>query len=156
MVIFGEDPKKSVHVWGPISSLKVTIDSFPPVESDEWALVGMETAANEVVDIRRCFNDETYLYALGNDQGRCRFSLSFVVFLAGEECDESKAFNALQKGIDDYAANRISKRTKESTATIGGLSLYGWLDGMTVGNMDADRGICYASVNFIMKLPDKN
>lgn len=156
-LIFGQGyDNKQIHVWGPTATVETRIEALSNIEdSDNWALVGMQAGATEIVDVRQCFNDEAYLYAMGNDLGQCRITLLFAVFLSGPECDEKESLKALKDGIDDYVDNRISKRPKRTSITIGELALYGWLSGLNVGSMDPERGVCSVAVTFIWELGGK-
>ena len=154
MRIFSVD-SRAIEVWGPTTSVGVKIPSLGGIINNSWVLVNLSIGAREIVDIRQCFNDVSVIYALGNDQKQCRASLTFAIFVGRRACiGASNNFVAIQHGIDAYKNSRISTDVgmNSSTITIGDFSFMGWLDGIGVGNLDPEKGICYGTVNFIMEL----
>lgn len=152
MDIFGSSGK-SVVAWGPAASTTVEVSSLEGVVNDSWVLSGVNIGAKEIVDIRQCFNDISYIYALGNDQGKCVFLLTFIVFLGRKNCtggDDN--FQAIKQGIDAYKSNRISQNTEPKTVTIGTFSCQGWLTGIDIGQTDPSTDTCQGVLSFIMQL----
>jgi len=152
MTVFGSDTK-SVEVWGPTASVDVKISALSGVINESWLLVNLALGAREIVDVRQCFDDVSYVYALGNNQGQCAMTLTFAIFIGRNSCkggdDNTKA---IKEGLDAYVDNRISQKTSPSSITIGSFSRMGWLTGIDIGNLDASKGICYGTVHFLMEL----
>ena len=150
---------KDVVAWGPTAVTKVKVSAFSDGEKssgiidDTWVLSNFSIGAHEIVDIRQCFNDVSFMYALGNDQRRCSASLTFIVFV-GEKCGDTEAgsFSAVKKGLAKYSEKRISLNKKPSNITIGNFSTRGWLVSIEIGSLDASRGLCYGTLSFIMQL----
>ena len=153
MKVFSADTD-SIEVWGPTASVDVSISALGSIVNNDWLLVNLSAGAREIVDVRQCFNDVSVIYALGNNQGQCLMTLTFAIFIGQKNCLSVRNSNtvALANGFDKYASKRISKNPQRSAITIGSFSRYGWLTGVDVGNLDAEKGICYGTVNFIMEL----
>ena len=144
----------SIEVWGPTASVDVVIEVLEDIVNNDWLLVNLSAGAREIVDVRQCFNDVSVIYALGNNQGQCVMTLTFAIFIGQKNCISVENSNtvALAKGFEKYASKRISKNPQRSSITIGSFSRYGWLTGVDIGNLDAEKGICYGTVHFIMEL----
>lgn len=143
--------QSSVEVWAPPSGVSVSIDGFGEV-GYSWFVSNVTVNAREITDIRQCFNDVSYIYALGNDQRQCNISVSFVVMIGSYKCFGSDALENIDSGLLSYEQNRISQNPVASYITIGGLARRGWLVGIDVTNVDASKGICSATASFIMDL----
>ena len=78
---------KPVKAWGPTASVGVQVPALEGIggKGSDWLLEGVQIGAKEIVDVRQCFNDVSYIYALGNDQGQCMISLSFIIFIGRGE-----------------------------------------------------------------------
>lgn len=151
MEIFSTD-SRGVEVWGPTASIDVRVGALGRL-SDSWVLTNISINAKEITDIRQCFGDVSYIYALGNDQRQCAASLTFAVFIGAKKCGSGNNTKALLSGFKSYDSGRISQNKQPSTIAIGNFSCLGWLTGINAGGVDAFRGICYCTVSFIMELP---
>lgn len=151
MKVFSEDTD-SIEVWGPTASVDVRIGALDTLINNLWFLVNLSVGAREIVDVRHCFNDVSVIYALGNNQGQCVLTLTFAIFIGRKNCTGIDNTQAIELGLSKYIGNRVSKKTMPSSITIGGFSRMGWLTGIDVGNLDAEKGICYGTVHFIMEL----
>lgn len=154
-IFSGEGDISTLEVWGPTATVNVIIDALGGIVKEDWLLVNLSAGAREIVDVRQCFNDVSVIYALGNNQGQCVMSLTFAIFVGRKNCTGSGPNSntvALAKGFQQYASNRISKKPQRSSITIGSFSRFGWLTGIDIGNLDAEKGICYGTVHFIMEL----
>lgn len=154
-LIFGSH-KVGVAVWGPTASVEVKVPALGGLVDNSWILTGVSVGAKEIVDVRQCFNDVSYIYALGNNQSQCSMVLTFAVLIGSKECKgKGENLSAISGGLKAYMSNRISKHPDPHTVTIGGFSKKGWLVDISVGNTDASRGICQGVLNFIMQLKDE-
>jgi len=152
MRVFDSDGRETV-IWGPTASVEVNVPAMGSVIwKDSWVLDGVTIGAKEIVDVRQCFGDVAYIYALGNDQGKCLISLSFVIFLGKKNCTEGTPFESIDDGLSAYAGNRISIRTGAQPITIGGFSRNAWLIGIDIGNTEAGKSISHGNVSFMMEL----
>ena len=151
MKVFSADTD-SIEVWGPTASVDVSISALGSIVNNTWLLVNLSAGAREIVDVRQCFNDVSVIYALGNNQGQCVLTLTFAIFIGRKNCKGGDNTEALKSGFGQYVSNRISKKTTPSAITIGNVSRMGWLTGIDVGNLDAEKGVCYGTVHFIMEL----
>jgi len=152
MTVFSSNSDK-VDAWGPIASVDVKISAMGAVIDYSWILVGISIGARDIVDVRQCFNEMSYIYALGNDQSSCKMSLTFAIFIGRHLCKGGENnIGAIGRGLDNYSMSRISKKITPTTVTIGDFSRMGWITGISIGNTDAGRGICYGTIDFIMEL----
>lgn len=149
MKVFSAEAEASV--WGPIASIVPNISALGSEVNDSWLLEGLRIGAEEITDVRQCFNDIAYIYALGNNQSNCRITLMFVIMAGTRNCMGSDNFSTIDDGLGNYRDSRISTMTK-STITIGGMSRTGWLTGIDIGDLDPLTGVCHGVVNFIMEL----
>jgi hypothetical protein len=151
MKIFSSNTGK-IEAWGPTASVDVKASALGGVVDKTWILVNFSIGAREITDIRQCFDDVSYIYALGNNQAQCAMSLTFAILIGKKNCKGSNNTSAIEKGLSQYVKRRISKKTSPSPVTIGNFSRMGWLTGIDIGNLDAAKGICYGTANFIMEL----
>ena len=151
MKIFSSD-SGTVEAWGPTASVDVKVSALGSVINDSWLLVNFAVGAREITDIRQCFDDVSYIYALGNNQAQCAITLTFVIFIGKKLCKGTNNTAAIEAGLSAYVNSRISKKTSPSTITIGNFSRMGWLTGIDIGNLDAAKGVCYGTAHFNMEL----
>ena len=151
MVVFSSD-SKGVVAWGPTAAVTVKVDALGGIIDNTWILVNFSIGAKEIVDVRQCFDDMSFIYALGNNQSSCQISMTFAVLIGKKSCKGNNNTSSIEYGLRAYERSRISKKTTPGKITIGKFSRMGWLTGIDIGNLDAARGICYGTVNFIMDL----
>lgn len=154
MEVFRTNAPKSVRINGPMTKVTVNVPALKSVvgskSTSTWMLMDMHYGAREIVDVRQCFNDVSFIYALGNKQEACVISLKFAVFLGS--CGGGDGTKNIKLGLESYIGGRISNNTKPQTITIGGFSCYGWLTGIDIGQVDIERSVCYATAHFILEL----
>ena len=143
---------RSVVAWGPTASVNVRVAALGGVIDNTWLLTGFQIGAREIVDVRQCFNDVSYIYALGNDQSSCAITLVFTVFIGTKNCSGASMTSSIGSGLGAYVKSRISKKTSPSSITIGSFSKMGWLVGVDIGQPDPAKGTCVGTVSFIMEL----
>lgn len=143
---------RGVEAWGPTASVDVKVDALGGVVETSWILVNFSVGAREIVDVRQCFNDMSFIYALGNNQSACQISLTFAILIGRRNCFLTNNTSAIGSGMSSYVRNRISQRISAGKISIGNFSRMGWLTGIDIGNLDADKGVCYGTVHFLMEL----
>ena len=143
---------RATEMWGPTAAVVVKVDALGGSVDDDWLLAGAQIGAKEIVDVRQCFNDVSYIYALGNDQNQCLITLQFLIFIGTKFCRGQHNTRAIRTGLKQYVANRISQKTSAQNITIGNFSAKGWLKGIDIGQFDASRGVCSGTLSFIMQL----
>ena len=151
MLVFSSD-SRGIEAWGPTASVQVKVDALGGLVDDSWILVDFSLGAKEIVDIRQCFNEVVFMYALGHNQSQCAMSMRFAVMIGRRKCKGKENLSALNAGLRQYVTNRISQKTEAQSITIGGLSGSGWLTGINIGGVDASKGICYATVEFLIRI----
>lgn len=145
---------KPVKVWGPIASVSVKAGGLGSIggNGSDWLLEGVQVGAKEIVDVRQCFNDVSYIYALGNNQSSCVMSLSFMVFIGTKNCFGDNNTDAIMEGIREYKNSRISQNTSPVVVSIGNFSKKGWLIGIDIGAMDPGKAVCHGVATYMMQL----
>lgn len=151
MRVFSKD-SRGTEIWGPTASVDVRIDALSSVVGNSWLLVDLAIGAKEIVDIRQCFSDVSYIYALGNNQAESAMTLKFVVLVGRKDCKGKDNFSAISDGFAEYADNRVSMQLDPMAITIGKFSRMGWMTSLNVGALDASKGICYGTAEFIVEL----
>lgn len=152
MFVFSSD-SRGIEAWGPTASVEVVVDALGGIVDDTWVLVNFAVGAREIVDIRQCFNDVSYLYALGNNQSSCQITLTFAIFIGRLSCKgEDLTSHSLEDGLDAYVAGRVSSRKKAGKIAIGKFSRMGHLVSIDIGNADVEKGVCTGTVTFNMEL----
>lgn len=151
MTVFSSD-SRGIEAWGPTASVAVKCEALGSVIDDSWILVDFSLGAQEITDIRQCFNDVSFIYALGNDQRQSRMTMTFAVFIGSRKCSGQNNTKAIADGFRSYVLNRISKKTNPQSLAVGSFAGSGWLDGIQIGRVDADTGVCYATVTFIARI----
>lgn len=143
---------RATEMWGPTAGVVVKVDALGSSVDADWLLSNARVGAKEIVDVRQCFNDVSYIYALGNDQGQCAIVLNFVIFIGTKSCRGQHNTKAIADGLKKYVSNRISQKTSAQNITIGNFSTKGWLTSIDIGQFDASRGTCGGTLSFIMQL----
>ncbi len=151
MQVFSKD-SRGVEVWGPTASVNVKADALGGIVDNTWILVNFAVGAREIVDIRQCFDDVSFLYALGNNQSSCQISLTFAILIGKKWCKGANNTSAIEEGLDAYVKSRVSQRKNAGKIQIGKFSRMGYLIGIDIGNADPMRGVCYGTVHFNMEL----
>jgi len=151
MMVFSS-VSRGVEAWGPTASVDVKVDALGGVVDNSWILVNFSVGAREIVDVRQCFNDMSFIYALGNNQSACQISMTFAILIGSRNCKSMNNTSAIGSGLSAYIGSRISKKISAGKVSIGSFSRSGWLTGIDIGNLDANRGVCYGTVHFLMEL----
>lgn len=151
MKVFSSD-SRGVEVWGPTAAVDVKVDALGGVVDNSWILVNFAVGAREIVDVRQCFDDMSFIYALGNNQSNCQISLTFAIFIGTISCNGRNNTEAIEAGLSAYVSKRISQNTSAGKISIGNFSRMGWLTGIDIGNADVNKGVCYGTVHFLMEL----
>jgi len=151
MLIFSSD-SRGVDVWGPTASVDVKCDALGDIVDDTWVLTNLSIGAKEIIDVRQCFDDLSFIYALGNNQASCHITLVFAVLVGKKNCNSLGAMSAVDEGLDEYVKNRISQNLSGGVISIGKFSRRAWLIGIDIGNVDTAKGVCYGTLTFNMEL----
>ena len=147
MTVFSKD-SRGVEAWGPTASVAVQIGALGNIVDNSWVLVNLSIGVKEIVDVRQCFNDVSFIYALGNDQNNCKMSLTFAILIGTRRCRGSNNMAAISAGLRKYITNRISQQNKPNTIAIANFAGKGWLTGIDIGQVDAS--ICmFTTFSFI-------
>ena len=151
MKVFSSD-SRGVEAWGPTAAVDVKVDALGGVVDNTWILVNFAVGAREIVDVRQCFDDMSFIYALGNNQSNCQISLTFAILVGTKFCKGNNNTAAIEARLSAYVSKRISQKTSAGKIAIGNFSRMGWLTGIDIGNADVNKGVCYGTVHFLMEL----
>lgn len=151
-VFSSKEDTRSIDVWGPTVGVTVEIQPLSDILDDTWMLYNLSVGAREITDIRQCFNDVSFIYALGNNQTNCSMTLEFMVFVGRKSCKGDDHTNAIGDGLDAYTNYRISAHTDPTQITIGSFSRWGWITGIDIGGVDPKRGICRGRIYLNIQL----
>lgn len=154
MLIFSSD-SRGIEAWGPTAAVKVKVAALGGIVDDSWILINFSLGAREIVDVRQCFNEVAFIYALGHNQAECVMTMKFAVMIGRRKCKGRDNTSAMDAGLRQYVLNRISKKTDAQSIAIGNFAGSGWLTGIDIGDVDASKGICYATVNFLIRIASK-
>ena len=108
MKVFSSD-SRTVEMWGPTASVKVLSGALKNTDSEDWLLTNFAIGAKEIVDVRQCFDDVSYIYAMGNNQSECEITMVFAIFIGRKNCKGKSNLEALKRGMDAYVERRISQ-----------------------------------------------
>lgn len=114
---------------------------------EPMVVVGIEFAEKEKFHIVQCFEDTNYVYAFGHDPTSSIIRVSYVAFMIDQTgTTHSQAMNRF---IDAYKDNRISKSLALATLSLGGANLLqGFIISMSAGTADAQ----YNLQNFVIEM----
>lgn len=150
--IFGGADNLTSNLYLPLTSCTWNIAGVADRGSyKNIMLVGFSIDDNEAVDIRRCFNDITHIFAFGKNFKASSITTSFICFL-GKTCqDGGKTGLAELKDLRKkyIEQSRIYKKLGSLEISVGDFSTKGFLVGMSVQNMDTMHSTCIITFTFI-------
>lgn len=136
-------------VWGPTASITVKAPALGGVVDKSWVLVDMRASAREIADIKQCFDDVSFIYALGNDQAKCVMSLTFLIFIS--KCGQDQTGN-ITSGFESYKQRRIFASPDGEDFSVGNFTRHGWPVGLEIGPVDLKRQACYGTIHYLTEL----
>ena len=151
MLVFSSD-SRGIEAWGPTASVEVVVDALERLIDNTWVLTNFSIGAREIVDIRQCFHDVSFLYALGNNQSACQITLTFAIFIGRMACKGEAFTHAIKDGLDKYVEKRVSEKKAACKIGIGDFARMGYLVSIDIGNADVEKGICTGTLTFNMEL----
>ena len=140
---------------------------FAPGGSADWAikdfikkgefnnvvLYSFSMADQEVVDVRRCFQDVTHIFAFGRNAQASVMGVSLLMFLF-DKCRAPVGNKGTPLKIDalrsKYEAVRVYKRSEPLEINIDDTNVKGFLVKMTIDDVNPATGACVATFTFIL------
>lgn len=117
-------------------------------EYDNVVLLAFSLHDQEVVDVRRCFDETTHIFSFGRDVANNVFQVSLLLFL-GKGCQKTK-YLTLSDIVKVYEKSRIYNHTSPITVTIGEFTIKGFLVEMGIGGTNPSTGTCVITFSFIL------
>lgn len=148
--IFGSDVKAKLFI--PKSSAEWSIDGiFGKSDYDNVLLLSFELTDEEIVDIRRCFEETTHIFAFGRNPQTSILHVSTVIFLY-DGCGDSEHGNwlKLQELRDKYKACRVYEKNAPIKVRIDDFVLNGFLIKLHVSDVDPVKKLCVATFTFLL------
>ena len=137
---------------------------FIPKGSSDWKIDGLlnkgdydnalllSFSANdqEIIDVRRCFEDITHIFAFGRNAQNCVLTVSILLVLYNG-CPNSKAkWLKLDELRKKYAEKRIYKNTEPIKITLDDLSMSGFLIAMSAGDVNPVSKTAVVNFTFLL------
>lgn len=147
--IFGGDAS-STRLAIPDSSMSWNLGSF--ISNDSYKnvlLYSFNFVDQDAVDVRRCFNDTTHIFAFGRDVRTSVLNVHLLLLL--HICNS--AGEAKIKDLrDKYSENRIYKSTDSPiSVTIGDWTEKCYLISMTLGSVNPQTNTCVITYTFLVR-----
>lgn len=144
MNIFGEPYNRGCFVKKQVDSgggqgarLSLSGTMLPSGASDPFIVSGFSMRKEETIAIMRCFKDQSFIYAFGDNIEQSILSVKIIALMPA-----SSGGAAVSTMIGAYASGRISKSTKLSYLTYGGSSaLKGYVLGLDSSTVSAEYGL---------------
>jgi hypothetical protein len=125
------------------------------VKKDQYAnvfLLSFSLRDRELVDVRRCFDETTHIFAFGRNPAQCVLQVSVLMFLYNG-CTEAAATKNWAR-LDDirkaYAKQRVYKSTKALEVTIDGFTCNGFLIDMSIDNVNPSDKTSVVTFTFLL------
>lgn len=115
---------------------------------DNILLLSFSIHDQEVVDIRRCFDETTHIFAFGRNVGNTVLQMSLLMFLP-KPCPNMK-MGTIEDIRNAYNKKRIYKLEKSTPVTIDGLTINGFLIEMDMGYVNPSTHTCVVTFTFII------
>jgi len=148
-VILGSKASET-NMYLPLSSCSWSIGSIASSGTlKNTTLLSVSTNYEEALDVRRCFNDVTHVFAFGRNVRTSIISVTLICFLGG--CgDGNPGFSDVQKLQESYEFDRLYENPEPMDISIAGhLTMSGFLIGMRVGETNTAQGTTTVTFTFL-------
>lgn len=149
-VIFGQ--KQNAKLFLPKGSSAWDLKDFiKKGEYENIFLLSFSIKDSEIVDVRRCFDETTHIFAFGRNPVQNVMQVSFLMYLYNG-CKNKKGKKWAK--IDDirkaYDKQRVYKKTDVVEIKIDDLTVYGFLIDMTVSDVNPVTKTAVISFTFVV------
>lgn len=146
--IFGADGTNTI-LSVPDTSAQWSISGFAQKgEYQNLLLYSFALNDQEAVDIRRCFNDVSHVYAFGRDLRMSVLQVNLMLFL-GKICPERNKVT-IKDLRDKYGDIRVYKNDSTVQVTIDTLTLDCFLTAMDIGQVSPQTNSCVITLTFLI------
>lgn len=149
--IFGTDTKAKLFIPGGSASWSIG-DIVKARQYDNALLLSFSLVDQETIDIRRCFEETTHIFAYGRNMNTSLLQVSLLLFLY----DGCKGAAANRGGWlktselrDKYEQNRIYKKQDTIKIVIDDFNIDGYLIKMDISDVNPALKTCTATFTFI-------
>lgn len=147
--VFGIKDKAKLFVPKGSSSWQIG-DLVKKGEYDNILLLSFSARDQEIIDVRRCFNETTHIFAFGRNPNGCILEVSLLVVLYNG-CPKSKSkWGKIDDLRKKYSENRVYKKDEPLKITIDDLSLSGYLIQMSTGDVNPQTKTAVVNFMFIL------
>lgn len=160
--IFGNDLTAKMFVPDSTASWEVK-DLLKKDDYSNVILLSFSSNDQEIIDIRRCFDETTHIFSFGRHTQANVFDVSFLIFLfskcknqdsGGKGKKKKKKSGGKWLELKDlkekYDKNRIYKNPAPIEITIGSMTVNGYLIKMSIGDVNPATKACAVSFTFIL------
>lgn len=151
--IFGADTAATLMIPKGTADWEIS-DMFKRADYDNLLLMSFQLSDQETIDIRRCFDEVTHIFAFGRNVANTAFSVTFALFLYNKCTNEENEDKWLKLDTlqDKYEQARVFKHPKPLEITIDGFTINGFLVRLSVGDVNPATKVAAVRLTFI---PDK-
>ena len=147
--IFGPDVTAKLFV--PKSSAEWSIgEIFKKGDYDNVILSSFDLMDVEIVDVRRCFEETTHIFAFGRHPEASLLTVSVMIFLDNGCEKEYSKWLKLDKLREEYKKNRVYEKKTPSKVSIDDLVLNGFLIKMAISDVNPMTKTCIATFTFLL------
>ena len=146
-VVIGSGQNAKIFV--PAASASWNIDGIAQKgDYDNLLLLSFSIHDQEVIDIRRCFEETTHIFAFGRDINKTVLQVSLLMMLA-TGCTQLN-YATIEDMQKAYSDNRVYKKLDSVAVTIDGLTLNGFLIEMNMGDVNPATKTSVVTFTFIL------
>lgn len=147
--IFGTKVKAKVFMPDGVSEWSIG-DMLRKGDYDNAVLQSFALVDQEIVDVRRCFEETTHIFAFGRNPNASVLQVAILLFLYNG-CPNS-TYNWLK--IEDlrkkYKENRVYEKKDSLKISIDTMNLDGFLVKMSAGDVNPSTGACTVGLTFLL------
>ena len=135
----------------PKSSADWSIDDFlKKGDNDNVVLQTFGLADTEIVDIRRCFEETTHIFAFGRNAEGSVLQIALLVFLYNGCPQRYTKWLKLDDLRQKYKDNRVYKRHTPLKIKIDDFNASGYLVKMSIDDVNPATKSCIVGLNFVL------
>lgn len=147
--IFGQKTKAKLFIPKGTATWDIK-DVVKKGEFDNVLLMSFSISDQEIIDVKRCFEETTHIFAFGRNTTACILDVTLLFFLS-DGCEKSKyKWMKVQDIRDKYEKARIYKKKSTVQVTIDDISINGYLIRLLVDNVDPSKKTCLVNLTFLM------
>jgi len=149
--IFGTKVKAKLFMPDGVSEWSIG-DMLKKDEYDNAVLQSFAISDQEIIDVRRCFEETTHIFAFGRNPTGSVLQVSVLLFLY-DGCPENGPHSKWLKLEDirkKYKEYRVYEKQDSLRVAIDTMNVNGFLTKMTVDNVDPLNNFCTVGFTFLL------